>query len=164
MRKLDSNAHSVFLLYYHLILVIKYRKKVLNDPISNRAREIFEHIAPNYHITLEEWNHDQDHVHIMFRAHPKSELSKFINAYKSASSRLIKKEYPEVRQKLWKETFWSQSFCLLSAGGAPIEVIRQYIETQGEGKSEHRVPFSDLSELCTNGIICKNVWLRSSCL
>ena len=133
MRKLDSNAHSVFLLYYHLILVIKYRKKVLNDPISNRAREIFEHIAPNYHITLEEWNHDQDHVHIMFRAHPKSELSKFINAYKSASSRLIKKEYPEVRQKLWKETFWSQSFCLLSAGGAPIEVIRQYIETQGEG-------------------------------
>ena len=52
MRKMDSNAHSVFLLYYHLILVVKYRKKVLNDPISNRAREIFEHIAPNYHITL----------------------------------------------------------------------------------------------------------------
>ena len=52
MRKLDSNAHSVFLLYYHLILVVKYRKKVLNDPISNRAKEIFEHIAPNYHITL----------------------------------------------------------------------------------------------------------------
>ena len=118
----------------------------MNDPISDRAKEIFEYIAPNYHITLEEWNHDQDHVHIMFRAHPKSELSKFINAYKSASSRLIKKEYPEVRQKLWKEMFWSQSFCLLSAGGAPIEVIRQYIETQGEGKSEHRVPFSDLSE------------------
>ena len=83
---------------------------------------------------------------IMFRAHPKSELSKFINAYKSASSRLIKKEYPELRQKLWKEMFWSQSFCLLSAGGAPIEVIRQYIETQGENKSEHRVPFSDLPE------------------
>lgn len=134
MRKLDSNAHSVFLLYYHLILVIKYRKKILTDPVSERAREIFEYIAPKYH------------VHIMFRAHPKSELSKFINAYKSASSRLIKKEYPEIRQKLWKEMFWSQSFCLLSAGGAPIEVIRQYIETQGENKSEHRVPFSDLPE------------------
>ena len=95
MRELDNNAHSVFLLYYHLILVVKYRKKVLNDPISDRAREIFEYIAPKYHITLEEWNHDEDHVHIMFRAHPKSELSKFINAYKSASSRLIKKEYLE---------------------------------------------------------------------
>ena len=56
MRKLDSNAHSVFLLYYHLILVIKYRKKVLTDPISDRAKEIFEYIASNYHITLEEWN------------------------------------------------------------------------------------------------------------
>ena len=103
MREIDNNAHSVFLLYYHLIPVVKYRKKVLNDPISDRAREIFEYIAPKYHITLEEWNHDEDHVHIMFRAHPKSELSKFINAYKSASSRLIKKEYPEIRQKLWKE-------------------------------------------------------------
>ena len=79
MRKLDSNAHSVFLLYYHLILVIKYRKKVLTDPVSDRTREIFEYIAPKYHISL-------------------------------------------------------------------IEVIRQYIETQGENKSEHRVPFSDLPE------------------
>ena len=116
---LDTNNHSVFLLNYHLIMCIKYRNKVIDNPISNRLKEIFEYIASNYHITLEEWNHDRDHVHIMFRAHPKSELSKFINAYKSASSRLIKKEYPEVRKKLWKEMFWSQSFCLLSAGGAP---------------------------------------------
>ncbi|MBT9820389.1 transposase, partial [Clostridium sp. MCC328] len=62
------------------------------------------------------------------------------------SSRLIKKEYPEIRQKLWKEMFWSQSFCLLSAGGAPIEVIRQYIETQGEKKHERSIPVSDLSQ------------------
>ena len=53
MRELDNNAHSVFLLCYHLILVVKYRKKVLNDPISDRAREIFEYIAPKYHITLD---------------------------------------------------------------------------------------------------------------
>ena len=51
---------------------------------------------------------------------------------RSASSRLLKKEFPQIREKLWKETFWSQSFCLLTAGGAPIETIRQYIETQGE--------------------------------
>ena len=57
MRKLDSNAHSVFLLYYHLILVIKYRKKILTDPVSDRAREIFEYIAPKYHVTLEESYH-----------------------------------------------------------------------------------------------------------
>ena len=68
----------------------------------------------------------------MFKAQPNSELSKFINAYKSASSRLIKKEFPAVKKKLWKQHFWSQSFCLLTAGGAPIEVIKEYIESQGE--------------------------------
>ena len=131
MRELDHNAHSVFLMYYHLILVVKYRRQVFDDPVSERAKEIFCYIAPQYGITLEEWNHDLDHVHIMFRAQPKTALSKFINAYKSASSRLLKKEFPRIREKLWKEAFWSQSFCLLSAGGAPIETIRSYIETQG---------------------------------
>ena len=87
--ELDTNAHSVFSLYYHLILVTKYRKK---------------------------------------------ELSKFINAYKSASSRVLKKEYPSMKEQLWKEMFWSRSFCLLSSGGAPIEIIKQYVEEQGQNK------------------------------
>lgn len=117
-------------------MVVKYRRKVFDEDISDRARHIFEYISPKYGITLDEWNHDEDHVHVMFRAQPKSEISKFINAYKSASSRIIKKEYPEIREKLWKECFWSQSFCLLTAGGAPIEVIRQYIESQGHKNAE----------------------------
>lgn len=130
--QLDNNNHSVFLMYYHLILVIKYRRAVLDDMVSERARAIFEFIAPNYNISLLEWNHDQDHVHILFKAQPNSQLSKFINAYKSASSRLLKQEFPAIRSKLWQEYFWSRSYCLLTTGGAPIEVIRQYIETQGE--------------------------------
>ena len=129
--KLDSNAHSVFLLNYHLVLVVKYRRKLFNDDISNRAKEIFEYISPNYNITLKEWNHDLDHVHILFKAHPNTEISKFINAYKSASSRLLKKEFPQISEKLWKEYFWSQSFCLLTTGGAPLDAIKQYIENQG---------------------------------
>lgn len=132
--KLDTNAHSVFLLHYHLILVVKYRRQVFTDEISERAKEIFSYIAPSYKIELVEWNHDKDHVHILFKGQPKTEMSKFINAYKSASSRLLKKEFPIIRQKLWKEMFWSQSFCLLSSGGAPTEVIKEYIETQGQKK------------------------------
>jgi putative transposase len=80
MENLDHNAHSVYLLYYHLVLVVKYRRKVFDNAISERAKEIFSYIAPNYGIILEVWNHDEDHVHVMFRAQPKSELSKFINA------------------------------------------------------------------------------------
>lgn len=130
--KLDTNAHSVFLLHYHLILVVKYRRQVFTNEISERAKEIFESIAPNYKIKLVEWKHDKDHVHILFKGQPKTEISKFINAYKSASSRLLKKEYPDIRQKLWREMFWSRSFCLLSSGSAPIEIIQQYIENQGQ--------------------------------
>ena len=132
--KLDRNHHSVFLMHYHLILVVKYRRNVINDAISERLREIFESIAPNYNITVEEWNHDGDHIHVLFKGHPNTGLSKFINAYKSASSRLMKKEFPQIRKILWKEMFWSRSFCLLTTGGANIDTIRQYIETQGEKK------------------------------
>lgn len=128
---LDTNAHSVFYLHYHLILVTKYRKPVFDDEISERAKALFEAIAPSYKIEVLEWNHDQDHVHIFFKAQPKTELSKFINAYKSASSRVLKKEFPSMREQLWEDMFWSRSFCLLSSGGASIEVIEQYIKEQG---------------------------------
>ena len=130
--ELRGNNHSVFSIHFHLILVVKYRKKVIDERISERLKEIFEYIQDNYNIVLEEWNHDIDHVHVLFRSEPNSNISKFINAYKSASSRLIKKEYPSIKSGLYKEAFWSQSFCLISTGGANIETIKKYIESQGE--------------------------------
>ena len=141
IRKFDTNSHSVYLLHYHLIMCVKYRRKVIDNEISDRLKVIFLHIAPSYNITLEEWNHDIDHVHILFRGQPNTEISKFINAYKSASSRLIKKEYPDIRKSLWKEMFWSQSFCLISTGGVTTDVIKQYIQTQGDkhDKQEQKI-------------------------
>lgn len=132
VRDLDTNNHSVFMLHYHLIMCTKYRREVIDDDISNRLKEIFLRIADSYNIVLEEWNHDIDHVHILFRGAPNTELSKFINAYKSASSRLIKKENPEIKKSLWKEMFWSQSFCLISTGGVSVDIIKQYIQTQNQ--------------------------------
>jgi putative transposase len=119
------------MLYYHLVLVVKCRRQVIDDTISDYAKDMFVRLGKNYNISLVEWNHDMDHMHILFKAHPNSELSKFINAYKSASSRLIKKHFPQVKRKLWKEYFWSRSFCLLTTGGASIEAIKKYIENQG---------------------------------
>ncbi len=131
MRALDTNNHSVFLLYYHLVLVIKYRRKVINGKVNDKLKEIFLYLQPKYNITMQEWNYDEDHAHILFKAHPNTEISKFINAYKSASSRLIKKEHPDIRKYLWKEYFWSRSYCLITTGGVPIETVKQYIQTQG---------------------------------
>ncbi|HFJ9462706.1 IS200/IS605 family transposase [Bacillus sp. B2-WWTP-C-10-Post-4] len=130
--KLDSNNYSVFLLYYHLVLVVKYRRNVFDNDMSDYAKDMFVRLSENYNITLVEWNHDVDHVHILFKAHPNTEMTKFINAYKSASSRLIKRDFPQVKKKLWKEMFWSRSFCLLTTGGSPIDVVKTYIENQSE--------------------------------
>lgn len=130
--ELDTNNHSVFSLHYHLVMVVKYRRRVITDDVSRRLSGIFADIGSSYGIVLMEWNHDTDHVHVLFRAQPSTPISKFMNAYKSASSRLIKKEFPQMREKLWKEYFWSKSYCLISAGGAPLEILKQYIESQGE--------------------------------
>ena len=129
--RFDTNNHSVFILHYHLIMCVKYRNEVINDAVSNRLKEIFEYIAPKYNILLEEWNHDADHVHVLFRGQPNSEIAKFINTYRSAISRLIKKEFPDIRKSLWKGMFRSQSYCLISTGGITVDIIRQYIRTQG---------------------------------
>lgn len=84
--ELDTNNHSVFLLYYHLVLAPKYRRQVIDYEISNYAKATFERISESYHITLVESHHHKDPVPIMFKAQPKTEWTKFIHAYKSANS------------------------------------------------------------------------------
>lgn len=132
--KYDTNRSSIYLLQYHLILVIKYRRKVITNNICHRLEEIFKYIGEKeqYKLKVLEFNHELDHIHILFKGEPKSELSKFINAYKSASSRLIKREFPEVKKYLWKSSFWSRSFFLMTIGGAKLEVLKKYIENQGK--------------------------------
>lgn len=132
--ELDHNQHSVYLLNYHLVMVIKYRRRVINDEISSFLKYQFVKVGESYGVTLQEWNHDVDHVHVLLKATPHTEMAKFLNAFKSSSSRLVKKDFPEVKQYLWKEAFWSQSYCLITTGGAPLEVVKKYIEDQGKGK------------------------------
>ena len=129
--ELDINQHSVYLINYHLVIVVKYRRKVINDEISEYLKHRFVVVGQAYGINLQEWNYDQDHVHVLFRATPHTEMAKFLNAYKSSSSRMVKKQFPEIKQYLWKSAFWTQSYCLISTGGAPLEVVKRYIESQG---------------------------------
>ena len=130
--KFTTSSHSVYLLYYHLVLVTKYRKKILDETVSSYLKNLFLQISHKYDILLKEWNHDKDNINILFEAKPNSNLSKFIMVYKSFSSRLVKSEFPNIRTKYWKEFFWSQSYCLLTTGGAPIDIIKKYIENQGK--------------------------------
>lgn len=127
---LDKNQHSVYTLKYHLVLVTKYRRQVITHRIYLRLIEIFQNIGKTYNIHLQESNYRTDHIHFLFKAKPDTTLLKFINSYKSASSRLIKKEYPEIKKKLWKEAFWKIGYFISTTGGANIETILKYIERQ----------------------------------
>jgi len=129
-QSLDKNQHSVYALTYQLVLLTKYRRHVINQKIYFRLIEIFQNIGKNYDIHLQESKHDLDHITFLFKAKPDSALLKFINSYKSASSRLIKKEHPEIKKKLWKEAFWKIGYFISTTGGVNINTIRKYIVRQ----------------------------------
>lgn len=124
----------VIKLNYHLVITTKYRRKVINTEIGKLIKQIFCEIQPRYGITLQEIGHEQDHVHILFTASPNSEISKFINVFKSSTSRRIRNAHPEVKEKLWCGKLWSPSYFLVTTGGAPLDVIKKYVQDQGHKK------------------------------
>lgn len=127
-----KTQHSVYSITLHLVLVVKYRRKVIDNPISDRIKEIFELIGSSHEVEILEWHHDIDHIHTILSISPSTNLNKYINAAKAASSRLIKKEFPSINLKLWKEAFWTRGFYVSSTGATQIEVIKNYILNQGE--------------------------------
>ena len=129
--ELDTNNHSVFSLNYHLVLVVKYRRQVFHAAMLERLHEMAVRIGQVHNVSIKEVNGEADHVHFLLRTKPNCDLSKYINALKSASSRVLKREFPEMRKQLWKEVVWSLSYCFLTGGGVPLELLRHYIESQG---------------------------------
>ena len=134
-QKLNHGKHSVYLLTYHLVLTIKYRRKVITNDIANTLKSMLEEQLEKNNAELIEFGYETDHVHIVFSAPPQLRLSNFINAYKSSTSRIIKKQYPKIRHHLWKEYFWNRSYCILSTGGAPLEIIKKYVNSQQDDAS-----------------------------
>lgn len=127
-----KTQHSVYSITLHLVLVVKYRRNVINDTISERIKDIFGTISLSHEVEIIEWNYDDDHIHTILSISPSTNLNKYINASKSASSRLIKKEFPSIKLKLWKEYFWTKGFYVSSTGSTQIDVIKNYILTQSE--------------------------------
>lgn len=132
----DKGAHSVYLEYFHLVCVTKYRRAVLNETIHRRICEIFDRVARHYEIIREQFGGEADHIHVLFTAPPKTRISDFIRSFKSATSRLIKQEFPAARPQEKGAAFWSPSYCLLTTGGAPIDIVKRYIENQGKGSAK----------------------------
>ena len=127
-----KTQHSVYSITLHLVLVVKYRRNVIDDTISERIKDIFRTIGLSHEVEIIEWNHDNDHVHTILSISPSTNLNKYINAAKSASSRLIKKEFPNIKLKLWKEYFWTKGFYVSSTGLTQLDIVKNYILNQGE--------------------------------
>ena len=124
-----QGRHCVFNLHVHLVFVTKYRRGVFTKAILDDLREIFASVCADFEAELVEFDGEDDHVHLLVNYPPKVAVSKLVNSLKGVSSLLIRKrEYPSI--KLWGNALWSPSYFAGSCGGAPIEIIRQYIEQQ----------------------------------
>jgi putative transposase len=131
MTTLKSQYHCVFNTKYHLVLVTKYRNPVINKAILARLSELAKERIEAWEGELFEINGEPDHVHLLLELPPKYAVADFVNALKTGTSRRIRKEFSDhVGKYYWKPRFWSKSYCVVTCGGAPLSIIKQYIENQ----------------------------------
>ena len=133
MNKTNLKAlnHCVYNINYHLVIVTKYRNKVITPAVLSRLSDLIKERIEAWDGCLLEINGQPDHIHILFELPPKHAVADFVNALKTGTSRRIRAEFgEELKQHYWKPVFWSRSYCVVTCGGAPLEVVRQYIENQ----------------------------------
>jgi putative transposase len=124
---------SVYKLTVHLVLVTKYRKKAISESVLNRLHEIFTDTLQKWGCQLIEFNGELDHIHALIDLKPDLNLSQLIANLKTVSSRLIRKEFPELQSKFFynKPTFWTGAYFVASCGGVTIDQLKKYVEKQG---------------------------------
>ncbi|ALG75566.1 transposase [Azospirillum thiophilum] len=129
-------------LHVHLVFVTKYRRDVFTDRAHLALRDTFLGVCAEFGVTLKEVNGEDDHVHLLIEYPPTVQLSRLVNSLKGVSSRRLRQQnFPEVKRRLWGDHLWSPSYFAASCGGAPLEIVKQYIEKQreepnGSGKRE----------------------------
>ena len=122
--------HCVFKLHVHLVFVTKYRGKVFDGDAIHRLRTIFTKVCTDFEAQLIEMDGEDDYVHLLVEYLPKVAISNLVNSLKGVSSRLLRKERPDIQQRYWKGALWSPSYFASSSEGAPLSLMRQYIEQQ----------------------------------
>jgi putative transposase len=125
-----QGRHCVFKLHANLVFVTKYRRGVFDGDAINRLRTIFDKVCADFEAQLIEMDGEDDHVHLLVEYPPKVAVSNLVNSLKGVSSRLLRKERPDIQKRYWKGVLWSPSYFAASCGGAPISIVRQYIEQQ----------------------------------
>ena len=127
------HQHKCFLLQYHLVLVTKYRHPVFNEELKEAIEAFTKHYFKKRAIIIMEINTDKDPIHILFDAPPNMNLATFINGFKSASSRYMRKTFSEELSKYYQEPlFWSKSYFLCTVSERNTQLVQKYIQNQGK--------------------------------
>jgi len=142
---LDRGSHSVYALHYHFVQCIKYRKKVLCNPLLiDFLKTKIHNISKTYEVDVLNIEYDKDHFHMLFTAQPTLDIPKYINTIKTITSREIRKEFPEVKKMLCEDAFWSRSYFIATTGQVTLDVLKRYVESQGDQNESRKEVQSDV--------------------
>ncbi|QKE37863.1 IS200/IS605 family transposase [Ferrovum myxofaciens] len=128
--EIRHGRHCVFKMHVHLVFVAKYRRKVFDGDAIDRMHRMFGKVCEDMEASLVEMDGEDNHVHLLVEYPPKLAVSVLVNSLKGVSGRLLRKERPDLKKRYWKNVLWSPSYFASSCGGAPIGIIKQYIEQQ----------------------------------
>jgi putative transposase len=133
VKKEDSfrrGRHVVFALHAHIVFIPRYRKKIFDADMLDRVKRIFRVVCADFETDIVEFNGEEDHIHLLINYPPKMALSALVNSLKGVSARRLRQERPTINSQYWKGGFWSASYFVSSCGGAPVNILRQYIQNQ----------------------------------
>ena len=126
--KYKSNNNVVYSCKYHVVWCPKYRRSVLVGDVDVRLKEIIQDVCTEFRSEMIEMEVMPDHVHLLVEVDPQFGIHRLVKYIKGRSSRLLRYEFPHLKSRL--PTLWTNSYFVSTVGGAPLEVIRQYIEQQ----------------------------------
>ncbi|WP_210499384.1 IS200/IS605 family transposase [Vibrio crassostreae] len=127
---IKKSRHSAFLLHVHVVFVTKYRRKIFGDLHHDAFKKIASEVCGDFEAELKECDGCADHVHMLIEYNPKVQLTKLVNSLKAVSSRRLRNDFIDLRGAYDKPVLWSRSYFVGSCGGAPLDVVKQYIQNQ----------------------------------
>lgn len=130
----NSHSRAISDLNAHIVLVTKYRRKVISPELLARMGEILASVCEKWGVSILEFNGEADHVHLLMRYYPQLQLSKFVNNVKTVTSRMLRKEFMlHIKKFYWgTDAFWNSSYFVASCGGVSVDTLRKYVENQAE--------------------------------
>ena len=127
-----KTSHAVYDLKYHVVWITKYRKPILRGEIGKRLRELIRQTCETLDVDIEKGHSAPDHIHLLVSVPPNVSVSDLMQRVKGRSSRKMLDEFGELRKQFWGQHLWARGYFAASSGNVTDEIIKQYIESQGE--------------------------------